>query len=114
MDLDHRASIEKRKYWNEHVQNLYASGLNKKAYSREHNISYDALKYWCRQFPNEDAQNKKTKVGGRLRIVQVKPQASPPNRAGQLRITFRDCVLDIEGQVNEQDLSAVIRALRAV
>lgn len=54
---------ERTVHWKKHVQQWQLSGLSQAAYSKQHNLIYHQMTYWCRKFttdpdPQSDTTNK--------------------------------------------------------
>ena len=73
----------KEKFWREHVARLESSGLSRREYSRQHNISYWSLRDWQKKL-NDTAETAFVKLP-----VEIENQGSTSAEYLDLRISER-------------------------
>lgn len=56
MDKTRSTSNENKTYWENHLQQLGASGLSRKKYCDEHNLNYARFHYWIKKLSASKAE----------------------------------------------------------
>lgn len=96
----------KEEQWKSLLTEWSASGLSREGFCKSNGVSVWALDYWRRKL----RERGKGKNAG---FVRVKPR--PQMSGSKIRIHLNgQMVVEIEGAVEEEDLTKVLRAVKAV
>lgn len=95
-------TVEGQSYWENHFKQYEQSKMTRKAYCREHHVSYDRFQYWYHKLqqrkPNQRQQKKLLPVS-----IAIPPQ--------QQSVTLCQLVLPDNKQLIIQDQTALDRVL---
>ena len=94
------------------VKAQIASGLSGSAYCREHGISYDALKYWCRKLGYSKPQRRKQNTAEKWARIEHITEADQECTTGQsITVSISNIRVEIPSGSTRKDITQVLGAV---
>lgn len=100
---------QKRKFWKAHVSAWLKSGLNRAAYCRHNDLSYDAMTYWHRK---EKVTARSEQPSAIVPVLSICRSEHPSSSAAALRIKVGSrFTVELDNDFDSTALKRVITTL---
>jgi hypothetical protein len=95
--------VRGRHFWQPHVEALAQSGLSRREYCRQHNLSYHAVTYWLRKLPQAVVKGDPS-----FSLIEVPTRLAAHS---PLRLHIHSCMIELDPGFDQATLSRTLAVL---
>jgi hypothetical protein len=97
------ALVRGRHFWQPHVEALAQSGLSRREYCRQHNLSYHAATYWLRKLPQAVVKGESS-----FSLIEVPTRLAAHS---PLRLHIGSCMIELDPGFDQATLARTLAVL---